>query len=238
MKIYYWKEKKNFGDLLSSLLIKHFLQLSAVWSRPEDAALTMVGSILHHFPKIWKGIVAGSGKLYESTIIPAGARILALRGPLSAKGVRHDVGLGDPGLLADELVGYQDKQWELGVVPHWSDKVLEYNPTFLKYNPKIIRVSDDPLDVIWQIGACKKIVSSSLHGIILADAFGIPRRIEMAPDVANNPVEGGLFKWQDYSASINAKLEIGVTREVNRNTVTDRQHELFDVFRELKRYFP
>lgn len=237
MKIYYWKQKKNFGDLLSGLLIKHFMHLSSTWAPADKAEMVMVGSILHHLPKIWKGVIAGTGKLYESTSLPAGSRILAVRGPLTAKGIRGNIGLGDPGLLADELVGPQDKDCELGLVPHWSDATLEHNPIFLQYNPKIIRVSDDPLEVIRQIGSCKKIVSSSLHGIILADAFGIPRRIEMAPDMLKNPVEGGLFKWQDYSASINTKLVISTTQQANRNSVTDRQHELFDVFKELKKYF-
>lgn len=237
MKVYYWKEKKNFGDLLSSYLIDRFLHLQSAWSPPAEAELVMVGSILHHVPKNWKGVVAGCGKLYDSTIVPQEAKVLAVRGPLTAKGLKKGVVLGDPGLIADELVGYQDKKWELGLVPHWSDNTLEKNPIFLEYNPKIIRVSDDPLEVIRQIGSCKKIVASSLHGIILADAFGIPRRIEMAPDMLKNPVEGGLFKWHDYSASIGMKLEIGLTQEPDRNTIIDIQHELFDVFQDLKGYF-
>ena len=238
MNIYYWKDKKNFGDLLTPLLLKRFTGLSSKWSEPLESELVMVGSILHHLPKHWEGVIVGSGKLYKETNVQfPNAKILAVRGPMTAAGLKGNIVLGDPGLLADELVGYQDKKWELGLVPHWSDTVLEHNPIFLKYKPKIIRVVDDPLKVIKEIGSCKKIVSSSLHGIILADAFGIPRRIELAPDMINGINEGGTFKWLDYSASINMKLVIGQTQEIDYNLINDKQNELFQVLQEVKSYF-
>lgn len=240
MKIYYWKEKKNFGDLLSSLLIKKFCHLDSEWSNVTQAELIVVGSILEHFNPNWKGVIAGCGKLHEqSKALPFNnSKILALRGPLTAKGVKGDFVLGDPGLLADELVEDEDKEFDLGIVAHWTDKTLEQNPIFKKFNPKIIRVDDDPLKVISEIGRCKKIVSSSLHGIILADAFGIPRRIEIPPRSLTHPYqEGGLFKWKDYSASIEMKLEIGVTQLADRNIIMDKKNELYDVFQQIKSIF-
>lgn len=241
MKIYYWKNKPNFGDLLAPLLIRRFCHLDSEWADPLNAELVMVGSVIEHLPMNWKGVIAGAGILHEKTIYKTTYPILAVRGPLTYDRIINSVRFGkhvvfaDPGLLADELVGYQDKKYDLGLVPHWTDKTLENNPIFKKYNPKIINVADDPLEVIRQIGQCKKIVSSSLHGIILADAFGIPRRIEMSPRVLSHPEqEGGLFKWKDYSASIGMRLEIGLTQEVNRNIINDKQNELFDVFEELK----
>lgn len=199
----------------------------------------MTGSVLEHFSQDWNGVIVGTGKLHEKTKVNfPNAKILALRGPLTAKGVKGNFVLADAGLLADELVPLEDKQYDLGIVPHWTDKQLEHTPIFKKYKPKIIRVSDDPLQVIKEIGQCKKIVSSSLHGIILADAFGIPRRIELAPRMLSHPhQEGGLFKWEDYAASLNMKLEIGITQEVDRHLITEKQHELFDVFEEVKKLF-
>lgn len=239
MRLYYWQAKRNFGDLLSALLIKRFTGFDSQWTEPEDAEIVVIGSILEHLPRNWEGIIAGAGKLHENTKIDLPyARILALRGPLTAKGLKGDFVLGDPGLLADELVKSEDKEYDLGIVPHWTDKTLEKNPTFLKYTPKIIRVSDEPLKVVSEIGKCKKIVSSSLHGIILADAFNIPRRIEISPRMLSHPhQEGGLFKWLDYSASLGVKLEIGVTQLIDRNIIIDKQHEIFDVFEEIKRLF-
>lgn len=239
MKVYYWNGKKNFGDLLTPLLLKKFTHLSSEWAEPEDSELVLAGSILEHLPEDWEGVIAGCGKLHEKTKLKfPRAKILALRGPLTAKGLKGNFVLGDPGLLADELVKIKDKKYELGIVPHWTDIKLEHTPIFLKYKPKIIRVTDDPLKVIDEIGQCKKIISSSLHGIILADAFGIPRRIEISPRMLSHPhQEGGLFKWLDYSASLNTKLEIGKTIEIDRNIILEKQYALFDVFEELKNIF-
>lgn len=242
MKVYYWKGKKNFGDLLTPLLVERFCHLSTEWVEAKDAELVVVGSIIEHLSTYWHGTVVGSGFLKEDSYNLSGvANVLALRGPLSRKKIfthKRDIVLADPGLLADELVPNQDKIWDLGIVAHWSDKTLAANPIFRRYNPKIINVADDPIKVITEIAQCKKIVSSSLHGIILADAFGIPRRIEIPPLALSNPKqEGGLFKWLDYSASINMKLEVGKTQEPDRNIITEKQHELFDVFEEVKNLF-
>lgn len=244
MNTYYWNVKKNFGDLLTPLLLKKFCHLDSEWSKPEDARLICVGSIIEHLPINWKGVIAGAGMLHDSSLYKTAYLVLALRGPLTAERVMNsismnrDLVLADPGLIADELVGDQCKIYDLGIVPHWTDRELENNPIFKNFNPKIIRVDDDPLEVIRQIGQCKKIVSSSLHGIILADAFGIPRRIEIPPRALSHPYqEGGLFKWHDYSESIGMKLEIGLTQEVDRNIIVEKQNELFDVFEEIKSIF-
>jgi len=239
VKTYYWRAKSNFGDLLGPLLLKRFAGLSVEWTVPEFSQIVTVGSVLEKLPEDYTGIIAGSGKLHEKTQLNfPNAKILAVRGPLTAKGLTGDFVLGDAALLADELVKREDKQYDLGVIPHWTDTKLEHDTRFTRYDPHIIRVDDDPLEVIREIGRCKKIVSSSLHGIIIADAFGIPRRIEIAPRMLSHPhQEGGLFKWKDYSASIGMRLEVGKTQEARRFDITERQHELYDVFKEIKRIF-
>lgn len=236
MNLYYWKGKKNFGDLLSGLLLERFCGLKSQWAEPGEADLVMCGSVLEHLPNDYAGMIAGAGKLHEKTKIDLPyAKILALRGPLSAKGISGNFVLGDPGLLADELVKIENKEYSLGIVPHWSDTVL--GTKFKKWRPHIINVADDPLHVITEIAKCKKIVSSSLHGIILADALQIPRRIELAPRMITHSSEGGVFKWKDYCASLNMKFETGRTQQTDRNKVVDIQHELFDVFEEIKSSF-
>lgn len=246
MKCYYWNKKANFGDLLTGLLVKRFTGLESEWAPPGEAELVLCGSILEQIPYDFAGVIAGAGKLHEKTILNfPNANILALRGPLTARGFNgkksdyfeHCV-FGDPGLLANELVKITDKKYDLGIIPHWTDIILENDHRFLKYNPKIIRVTDDPLQVISEIGMCKKIVSSSLHGIILADALGIPRRIEIAARMmSHSQQEGGLFKWQDYHVSLNMDFKIGVTQEADHNVIADKQSELFHVFEEIKKIF-
>lgn len=234
---YWWVGQPNFGDLLTPLLLQHFSDLRIGWAAVKEADLVCVGSILDQLPPRWDGVVIGSGKLREDSHVDLScAKVMALRGPLTAKsvkGVRGGFAIGDPGLLADELVTVT-KEYDLGVVPHWSDKRLEHRPEFLRYNPLIIRPSDNPLDVLRQIGSCRKIVSSSLHGIIVADAFGIPRRTEMAERF---PREGGDFKFRDYSASVGVPFKVGKLQEAPRSKVADRQYELYDALVEVSRLF-
>lgn len=239
MKTYFWKQKKNFGDLLTALLLERFANLKSEWSNPEDADLVMVGSILEKIPSSFCGVIAGPGKLHEKTKLHFPyAKILAVRGYLTARGLKGNFAIGDPGLLADELVHVKEKEFDLGLIPHWTDNDLEKHHIYKRMNPKIIRVSDDPLKVIEDIGKCRRIVSSSLHGIIIADAFGIPRKIEIAPRMVTHPdQEGGLFKWQDYSSSLSMPLTVGVMQQIDRNIIIERQHELFDVFMEIKKIF-
>lgn len=227
VRAYYWKAVPNFGDLLTPLLLKRFAKVETEWAAISEADLLCVGSILDTAKPDFNGTILGSGKLYERSSVPSGATILGLRGPLTAKGIKGDFALGDPGLLADELVEVETKKYHLGVVPHWSDKSLANDPRFSKYNPLVIDPRADPLTVIRQIGECRKIVASSLHGLIIADAFGIPRRFEYTPQFDK---EGGTFKIRDHNESIGLPFEVGLTQEADRFQVQDRKHELFDMF--------
>lgn len=238
VKAYWWTKVKNFGDGLAPLLLDHFGNVDLEWAPIAEASIATVGSILEHIPPQWAGYVCGSGRLKEdSQINLSHATILALRGPLSARGIKGNYALGDPGLLVDELVGFQDKRWDLGIVPHWKDDELALRFTALIKLPsttKIISPRGDPLTIVKEIGACKKIVTSSLHGLITADAFGIPRRLEISPKLLNT-TEGGDFKFRDYSASINTPFEPGKMSEPSRWAIEDAKYSIFDAYKVLER---
>lgn len=236
VKAYWWKEVPNFGDRIAPLLLEHFADLKVEWDTISHAQVASVGSILEHIPPLWDGYILGSGKLFEFSRLhlhTKTATVLAIRGPLSARGIAGSYALGDPGVLADELVGIQPKQWDLGIIPHWQDKELASKFQALIKAPntiKVINPSDDPLTVLRQIGACRRIVTSSLHGMIVADAFGIPRRVEICPAMAK---DGGDFKFRDYSASIQTPWETGKMREASRFRVEDVKFAVYDAYREL-----
>ena len=239
-KAYWWNARANFGDALAPLLLSRFAYLETQWSAIEQASIASIGSILDQIPAGWRGHIVGSGRLREKAELmfdPTEAKILALRGPLSARGIHGTYGLGDPGLLANELIDAQEKKWDLGIVPHWLDKELVGRFQKLipsKFSCKVISPATDPLTVLKEISACKRVVTSSLHGMICADAFGIPRRVETC-DRMNS--EGGLFKFHDYSASIKCKLEIGKMMEPKRSNIDDVRFEIWDAYRELGRAY-
>ena len=231
---FHWTAKRNWGDLLGPILLRYFSQIETILSSPENADMVSVGSIIDLLPSTYSGYILGSGKLRGSHIkVPNSAKILALRGPLSAQGIHKDIALGDPALLADEMVGPVDKLYNLCLVAHWSDRNLYKRAELLKYNPVLINPLDDPINIIKTIGQSRKVVTSSLHGMIVADAFGIPRRFEMTPQLGK---EGGLFKFLDYNLAVGVRnFEPGKLIEPSRFRVNDRKHELYDVYRDASR---
>ena len=58
-------------------------------------------------------------------------------------------------------------------------------------------------EVIDEILKCNKIVSSSLHGIVLAEAYGIPAKWEKYSD----DVLGNGFKFRDYLSGTGRTLK-------------------------------
>jgi pyruvyltransferase len=239
-KAYWWAEVPNFGDALAPLLLEHFAEIKVEWGSISHSSIASIGSILEHIPPLWDGYILGSGRLMPDSRLHlvqrrtgVSAKILSVRGPLTARGIPGSFGIGDPGILADELVGFQEKQWDLGILPHWQD--TELAPRFKKMIPEkfsihVINPSDDPLDVVRQIGASRRLVTSSLHGMIVADGFGVPRRVETCPAMAR---DGGDFKFRDYCASVQMKFETGKMMEPVRFRVEDVKFQVYDAYRAL-----
>lgn len=240
VKAYWWNAVPNFGDAIAPLLLEHFLsehfKIKVEWDTISHSSIASIGSILEHIPPLWDGYILGSGKLKENTQLHnmSKAKVLALRGPLSARAFKGSHALGDPGLLANELVGPQEKKWDLGIVPHWKDKELADRFTSIIKPPHtvlVINPKDEPLSVLRAIGSCRRIVTSSLHGMIVSDAFGgIPRRVEMCAALDK---EGGDFKFRDYSASIKTPFEVGKMMEPRRFLVDDAKFSIYGAYQEL-----
>jgi pyruvyltransferase len=199
IKAYWWNRHPNLGDVLTPLLLQHF-GFSAARTDPGDADVCVVGSVLEligpHFP----GAVIGAGFVADGGLMPMPrARVLAVRGPLSAARVGlPDVVLGDAGLLCPLLLpGAPRTQVRLGIVPHFKDKEAEAVRELAARWPREIRiidVQDEPLRVLTAIAECEAVLSSSLHGLITAEAFG--RRSGWL--VLSDAVIGGGYKFRDH----------------------------------------
>ncbi len=194
----HWYQSKNFGDTLTPIIVEHFLgeKLEYV-NRHTKGKLLAVGSIMSSFRD--NDVVWGAGAITDKPIPhPRGATVLAVRGPLTRsliKGYIDNNVYGDPALLLPLIYKPEiKKKYKLGIIPHYVDKNLLY----LKGQPdiweKIIDIEQDWKKVIEDILGCEAVLSSSLHGIIAAEAYGV----QAAWAKWSDNIIGGQFKFQDY----------------------------------------
>ena len=113
--------------------------------------------------------------------------------------------LADPGLLASLLVPTQKKKYDIGLIPHYVDAREECFQEMKNHYPNsiLINVQDDPISVIETIGQCKSVLSTNLHGLILADSFGIPNHW----CVCSDRILGKGYKFRDYYSSYGLDAE-------------------------------
>lgn len=189
---------KNFGDLLSPL-IASLLTGKAPKHSIQSGKLLGLGSIL--FALSDNDTVWGSGFLNAKHIQYALAcknvNYLAVRGPLTQKllfqhGIACPEIYGDPAILLPKLIKNDiPKKYTMSIVPHFSQ--YSYFQKNLP-NVKIINVENNVTHVVSEILSSEIILSSSLHGLIIAEAYDIPALLL----VVDKPLHGDLFKYEDY----------------------------------------
>ena len=207
----YWADALNFGDMLTPELLKTFGVFPRYTSSLDTASTSRIlvscGSILGWQKADFSGYVlgAGLGMREEAKSMPF-ARFLCVRGALTrdAMGLRHEIPLGDPGLLVERIVNVSgvEKSTMIGIVPHQiemnSPRVSELVSRLQKSidNPDIgimlISTRRTPQAVIRDIATCRFVLSSSLHGLVVSDALHIPSaRVHFEKAI-------GDFKFDDY----------------------------------------
>jgi polysaccharide pyruvyl transferase WcaK-like protein len=136
----------------------------------------------------------------------------AVRGKLSKNLLQNkrNMVLGDPGLLANLLLKPNrkvTKKYTVGFIEHYKDKNNSILSQIIEKNPNMTRIDiySPPLIFLERISECEIILSSAMHGLIAADAIGIPNAWLKLSD----RLRGGDFKFQDYYGifGINAKPE-------------------------------
>lgn len=195
MRAYWWNAVPNLGDRLTEMLLRHYKQ-DVEWTEWNQAEFVGIGSILELFDK-QKVTVWGTGRAGPRA--PATdlsrANILALRGKMTQKLVNKATPvLGDPGLLVSDLQPRRYGGTYTAIVPHWRDQE-RMQETFP--GAEFVDVTGDPMKAIRQISGAEQIVASSLHGIILADAYAIPRMWDWFDDI-----QAGGFKFHDYATVV------------------------------------
>lgn len=184
--------KQNFGDYLSPLLVEVFSGRKVEYAPVQQADLMAVGSILGRESKAKRwGVLPrrlhiwGTGTGCEQALYSGRHYYHAVRGALTCgqiDGLQGSPVLGDPGLLAPWVLGDRQKSVaktiRVGIIPHYADQTEPAVAELLTAIPgaRLIDVFSPVRRVLEDIACCDFVLSSSMHGLIVADSFGVPNQ--------------------------------------------------------------
>ena len=199
----------NAGDWFSPLICARLSGRSVAYADPRRCDLVAAGSLLRRLNKshrlhrlgfgraldIW-----GTGSLQSEDRLGGSHRLHALRGRLTlarCECVQAPPSLGDPGLLAEMLLdGSVAKRYRIGVIPHLADRGHPEIEAFVAAtaHTRILEITKPVPQLLADIARCEAVLSSGLHGLVFADALGIPNRWF----TASGALRGGRHKFDDY----------------------------------------
>lgn len=195
--------RENAGDYLSPVLVQRLLAATGRRisdKRPGTGRLLAIGSILHFARDgdvVWGSGV--NGKIAADRHGFSRLDVRAVRGPLTRefllrRGIPCPEVYGDPALLLPrlfpELERHRRGRRELVVVPHLHDGAALGRARLDRRH--LLSPSAGWRTFVRRILASRLVLSASLHGVIVAEAFGIPARVLRLSE--REP----LFKYEDY----------------------------------------
>ena len=214
--IEYWLRgnlEQNFGDFLTPLFVERLFQPIAI----SDRSYRLIGSVVADFiirdtpgaTPVHPLVFWGCGLRDEASLTPAwraSAEILAVRGPLSqaALGLDAHFPMGDPALLLPFLYHPAPATAFRGCticIPHFHDRrpdheLRERAGADLLLRPNLPNTRAALLAMIDAIASADFVLSASLHGAIVAAAYGV-KFAYWDNDHLDLP-----FKWADFAASV------------------------------------
>lgn len=197
---------QNFGDEIGTMILQKLGYNVVHTDRPEEADIFTTGSIISYVNERGKegAIVWGSGALEDEITDDFRVRfkVAAVRGHMTGKRIDPINGLmsaakGDPALLAPLFWRPSSgKTYGLGVLRHYLDQ-NEYPMADI-----IIDATEPVEQIIDKMTRCCTVASSSLHGMILAYAYGIP-----AMRIPRGDIIGGDWKYLDFLTTQQSSLD-------------------------------
>ena len=183
----------NWGDQLNKLLFKILtnedITYSHAYENIQQQHYIGIGSILEYAEE--QSIIWGTGFITKSTIPTKPLKIHAVRGKKTRDVfIKNNIDCpevyGDPSIVFSLFYKPKiNKTHKIGIIKHHFDK-NNYEGYIINEDPSL----NSPYCYIDAICNCEKIMSSSLHGLIIADIYGIPsEQIKIGLDQ---------FKFEDY----------------------------------------
>jgi succinoglycan biosynthesis protein ExoV len=215
MQLVYYKETKNFGDLLNPLIFNQLLP--DFFDDDPRLQFLGIGTILGQAKgteQTEKLIVYSSGYALgdeytygKPPVLDNRYEVLCVRGPLTAKvlGIDEKLAVADGALLLKYLaIPTVPKAFSFSYMPHhvsegmyelWEERVEEAGMHFIS--------PAQPLNaIIEQIQQSEVLITEAMHGAIVADVFRVPWIGVKAYDHIN------IFKWQDWGKSMEINIKL------------------------------
>ena len=218
-KQYWWDGTPNFGDLIGPDIINSIAGCALPLARAGDKNVLLgPGSIIDYCEKFASSIVWGSGIDPHYGKIPlnlSAVKFLAVRGPLTRELLKLDISvLGDPGLLLPSIFPRKPEAGPVAIVVHHSTtkrrlRDMLFNPYNSGYH--IVDPRNSWRNIVDQICSSSFVFCQSLHGAIVAEAYGVPWAWWKGfhGRVAT-------FKWHDWFGSIGIAPADFSLRELDR----------------------
>lgn len=202
----FWLPVDDLGVRLSSAVLTasgYALETAT----PDAADIVAGGSLLQMLPNDYGGAILGAGFLHEGNYreFPR-STILAVRGRLSAERCRAPASclLADFGLLAPKLLeSPQEVRHTLAIVPQEDEQASPQLRALATKYPKeivLVDVRAAPKKIVALLAGADYVLSSSLYGLIMADALGKPNRRLLLGDQAPRHD----FTFRDYYSAYDA----------------------------------
>lgn len=210
INLWWWKHPYpgNLGDIINPYIIEKITGKIPRYTT-INSRLICIGSIIK-FAKD-NDIVWGTGASAIDNPINKKANYLGVRGPITRDlvinaGGECDEIYGDPAWILPYIFKPSiNKKYKLGVITHWIHD--EYN---FKLSSDVKRISIRRIgygeieEFITEMNECEAILSTSLHGVIIANAYQIPVKYCSLKNSAKD-IHGDGIKFKDYFLSIGRK---------------------------------
>lgn len=240
----WWNKKKNLGDVLSPVVCEWMLAsrgISLEQETTETKHLFGIGSVIGmgNFDAVVWGSGVHTFKTIKDVVEQRKYRkydIRAVRGPITASvleacGYQCPKVYGDPAVLMTEVYypTEVEKKYKISAILHIEHQNIE-KPDDIHY---IDMNTIDYKKVIDEIMVSEKIISSSLHGIILAETYGVPAVF------LSEGMEDELLKFYDwYYATGRRNVVIANTIQEAIEMFGMELPDLTEMRENLKKTFP
>lgn len=200
----------NFGDDLNLWLWDEILP---GWQEALPGQLLVgVGTLINDklprgMPKMVLGSGIGYGNLPDADLMSE-CRFVAVRGPRSAAalGLPPETGIIDPAVLITDLPAFQNvpKSDRPVFVPHHASvRRADWEHLCRKAGVDYLSPQGDARQIIRRLAGAPLVITESMHGAIIADAFGTPwHAVTTSPHILKS-------KWLDWADSLGITFNMG-----------------------------